>query len=139
MGTSALIYLQPGRVAARKQATVCLNYAMTQGWRFSIVRAGALEEAVRLIREGLAQVLLLAYRDDQLAAEIQERVESAGGRVEFCGRGHSPAPRRQLSASETESAALRMHELGATTDEIVQLLRVPAQRLRDLLRRRPPQ
>lgn len=135
MGNLALIYVQPGRVEAAKQTAACARYAMRKGYRLTVVPEHALAEAVRLIRDGQAEVLLLAYRDGEQAAAIVAQVEAAGGRVEFCTHRRAPAQRRP-TGTELDRAALRMHDLGADTDEIVRLFHIPASRLRDLLRRR---
>lgn len=137
MTVLALIYLQPGRVPGDKQTAVCLRYAQQRGWDFSIVRPGALDQALRLIRQGIAQVLLLSHRDDQGLADVEEQVVAAGGRVEFCSHRHRPAY-RPLGEQDAYRAAVRMHDLGASTDEIAQLLPVDVGRLRELLRRRRP-
>lgn len=135
MSILALIYLQPGSVPEDKQTAACMAFALAQGWAVSIVRAGALDQALRLIRQGFAEVVLLSHHDERAPTAIEDQVIEAGGRVEFCTHRH-PRARRQLGEQEAYRAALRMHDLGAQTDEIVQLLPVDAGRLRDLLRRR---
>lgn len=135
METLALIYVQPGRVEPDKQTAACARYAARKGYKIGVVPAHALDEAVRLIRDGQAELLLMAYRDGEQAAAIVARVEAAGGRVEFCTHRRQP-PQRRPTGTELDRAALRMHDLGADTDEIVRLFHIPKARLRDLLRRR---
>jgi DNA-directed RNA polymerase specialized sigma24 family protein len=133
----ALIYVQEGLVPANKQIEACARYAHDRGWLFSIVPAGALDQALRLISRGTAEVLLLAYHDGRAAEDIKARVAEVGGRIELCTKRR---PRERHAAppatSDWERVALRMHELGATTEEIAQLSRVPLERLRSLLHRR---
>jgi hypothetical protein len=131
MGTKALIYVQSGDVSVGKQTTECLRYAMAHGWSFAIVPAGALREAVRLIREGQATLLLLAYGDEHLS-EIVQAVEEAGGSVEVCHPGHAGrAPAGQVP----DAMVIRMAEHGGTPEEIVRLLGVAEDRVRRILDR----
>lgn len=132
MGIHALIYVQRGAVPAHKQTELCLQYAMARGWRFSIVPAGAWRQAVKLIREGLASVLLLAYRD-AATQEIIDAAEEAGGTVEVC-RDDQPV-RGSALGGHTDEFILRMAERGGTTGEIVRLLGVTEGRVRSILRR----
>jgi hypothetical protein len=131
MVTKALIYVQMGGVSAHKQTQMCLHYAMARGWSFAIVQAGAWQEAVRLIRENLADVLLLAYRDAS-TDEIVEAVEDAGGTVEICRKTRATVVQ---TGHGTEEIVNRMAERGGTTEEIVRLLGVGEGRVRAILRR----
>lgn len=129
MSMIALIYVHHGSVAAHKQIQLCLEYALARGWPISIVPAGAWREAVRLIREGRASVLLMAYSDKR-DREIVREVEDAGGSVEFCrpgGPGDAPA------GHDTEEIVLRMHGRGGTIEQIVRLLGVAEGRVRQIL------
>ena len=133
MGMSALIYVH-GTVAAHKQVQLCLEYALARGWRISIVPAGAWREAVRLVREGRARIVLMAYMDDQ-AKEIVREVEAAGGTVEVCHAGGPPLAGEKLGGHDTDEIVLRMHDRGGTSGEIVRLLGVAEGRVRQILRR----
>lgn len=132
MGIRVLIYVQLGSVPVYKQTQLCLQYVMAKGWSFSIVPAGAWREAVRLIREGQADVLLMAYHDEN-SAEIARAVEEAGGTVEFCRPGRAPEPR--APGHDTTEIVLRMHDRGGTTGEIVRLLGVAEGRVRAIVSR----
>lgn len=138
MGLRALIYIQSGTVAAAKQTTACLRWAMDHGYQFSIVRAGAWMEAVRLIREGDADILLLAYAGGEAAAQIIAAVEAVGGRVETCRGGHrAPAPKPLLEPGHTtDELVINAAKRGFGPDQIHAFLGVPLERIRLILRRR---
>lgn len=136
MSMIALIYVHHGTVAAHKQIELCLAYALAKGWGISYVRPGAWREAVRLIREGRARVLLMAYLDDQ-SREIVRAVEEVGGSVELCHAGHAagrpPLTGETLGGHDTGEIVLRMHERGGTIEQIVRLLGVAEGRVRQIL------
>lgn len=134
VGTKALIYIQPGSVSVHKQTQICLRYAMERGWSFGIVPAGAWRQAVRLIGERQADVLLLARRDEH-SDEIVQAVEDAGGQVEFCRDERPERPVGVPPGHNTEEIVVRMADHGGTTGEIVRLLGVPAGRVRGILDR----
>lgn len=128
MGDRALIYVRPGRVSVSKQIEECLRFAMKKGWSFAVVPAGAWSEALQLIRDSLATILLMAYpgADD---AELVRDVEAAGGRVEYC------RPGRPRPDSAVDDMVSRMYEVGVTTDQISRVLRHPISKIRAILDR----
>jgi hypothetical protein len=134
VGTKALIYVQPGSVSAFKQTKLCLGYAMARGWSFAIVPAGAWRQAVRLISEGQADVLLMATHENEATDEIVRAVEDAHGEVVFC---RPPREHKRRSGHNTDEIISLMLARGGTVAEIVRLLDVPVQRVREILRRRP--
>jgi hypothetical protein len=130
----ALIYIQAGAVSAAKQTTACLQWAMRNGYTFSIVKAGAWMEAVRLISEGQADVLLLAFADEGVSRQIIAAVEAVGGRVEFCRPSRRPpAPRLAGPGHTTDELVINAARRGVEPEQIQVVLGVPLERIRRIL------
>lgn len=132
----ALIYIQASAVSAAKQTTTCLRWAIRNGYSFSIVKAGAWMEAVRLISEGQADLLLLAFADQDVSQQIIAAVEAVGGRVEFCRPDRRPPrPRIDGPGHTTEEIVLDAAARGVEPEQIHAVLGVPLERIRRILGR----
>lgn len=133
MITRALIYIQSGRVSPDKQERICVQYATEKQWEYAIMRRGPLAEAVRLVEEGHAHVLLAAFEPDD-AADLERDVSFAGGRVVYVRR--QPLPRKtDPPGHNTDDIVAIMGKRGGTTGEITRLLGVEPGRVRRVLQR----
>jgi hypothetical protein len=137
MGQRALIYVQPGHVSRSKQVAACMRMIEEEDWTPVLVGNGAWQEAARLIREGQADLLLIAYepRSDKQRAEherIRQAIEEAGGEVRYCRPAKEPKPRSE-AGPDTEEMVRRMFQAGCDTDQIVQVLRKPRGWVREIL------
>lgn len=110
-----------------------------EGWLLvSLVAPGAWREAARLIREGQADLLLLAFgpRTERQRREhelIHQAVERGAGEVVYCRNAPEPKPR--LAGVGTDELIRRMWEVGCNTDQIATALRRPRERVSALIAR----
>ena len=131
----AIVLHRPGRIGWDRQVRACMAYAGQHGYELAgVVRSK--DDAVRLVRDGLAALVIAAAEGDD-DEQFAEAVRSAGGRLEYC-RGRRRRPSEEASGRDSSEIAQRMHELGESTEEIARMLRLPVQRIRDLLRPRGP-
>jgi hypothetical protein len=127
-GERAIVLHRPGRISWDRQVRACMAYAGQHGYELgSVVRSK--DEAVRLIREGLAKLVLAATAVDD-DGPFAQAVELAGGRLEYC-RGR---PRRPPVERDTEEIVRRLSRHEETSGDIAKLLGLPLQRVRDILR-----
>jgi len=132
-GERAIVLHRPGRIGWDRQVRACMAYASQHGYELgSVVRCK--DEAVRLIRDGLAKLVLAAAAADDDGPFV-EAVEAAGGRLEYC-RGRSLRPAEDRPGRDTAEIVRRLSRHEETSGEIAKLLGLPLQRVRDILRDR---
>jgi hypothetical protein len=120
LGDLAAIYIQRGAPAG-KQTTACLQYARTEHLpMISIVPYYALDEAVRMVKDRIVNVIIVAF-DSRVARQLAVATEEFGGQVVFVhptpGTIHPPRP---STLPDMDALILRWWDAGRTAHEIAQ-------------------
>lgn len=129
-GTRAVIYIQADDVSAEKQIATCLEYAQRENLDIiSVAPASALDEGLRLIRDGHADLMVLAYDDGPRSAEVSRAVRDViGARIEYCR-----TRRRVPGELDTDELIVALYRRGVEASGIARLLGLALRRVRLVL------
>jgi hypothetical protein len=144
VGSNAVIFIQVATVVATtKQTTACLRYVSSQNYVLKgFVQAGGTgRDAVRMVRDGLAEIVVVAFGGKDIAGEV----EAAGGRVEAVHPSpphvvHPPPPPRHQPIRGVGDLLRRIKRgTGMSTDELARMLGEDTTDVRKALRERSRQ
>lgn len=114
----------------QRQFAACRPYVERHGYVIVSVTNDP-DAALALLESDVAQVIVAAI-DRPNDGELARLAQGAGGRLEYC---RAPRRRPRPPADPDAEIIVRMATRGGTEDEIVRLLGVPAERVREILRR----
>lgn len=132
----AVIYIQLGNVAVAKQTAACLRYIRDRGYHLAgFVRAGGSSaDAVTMVEQGLAHVVVVAYGGRDLAGPVI----AAGGQVEAVHPAphvvEPPVPPPPSQRSVPRLLA-QLRGKGRTVEQIAEFMGESTEEIRRLLRR----
>lgn len=120
MPDRAVILPQRGSVPIDKQTTLILRYCLSSGYHLAgMGNYWRSEDAVAMIRNGRADLIVVAYGGSSLAADVAD----VGGRVEAVHpQPHVVAPARHRHAAAVVDMITRWWRHGMGAKEIARLV-----------------
>jgi hypothetical protein len=133
MAENVILLQRPGRHSFDRQVRACTPY-LDENHYVLVGTAVSHIDAFQLVYSGVAKVVVAVNPADD-DWRLERLLDEAGGRLEICRTGRRRPPVGSPLGHDTEEIVTRMAGRGGTTGEIVRLLGVAEERVRQILRR----
>lgn len=124
MRRRAAILIQRGGAAPDRQADICGPYCLENHYSATIVPYWAPEQALQLVRDGLVDIVVVAYENRALTELVGEIAEAGGQTIAVHPepRVLEPPPRRLAPTRWVTQMVARWHHKGMKARQIADLL-----------------